>query len=335
MVFKRPESFCVDLRPLSSTHTFASKKPIDSTFHHFFLSFYPHRISWTIAVMKPVFALAASFASLLYIFVPLSAASAHFQGDFEDLERRATSACPDPSFVQCTDAGLPDNFCCPQSNSCIPLAGNTTVLCCPEVGICSTIKPITCDIFQQNLTSHPDNTLKTTLLDATLPTCASECCPFGYSCGNDSNCHIDADQKDIVPSAQSSVTLFVSSASTVATSSTASTATKTSSLLGSTSFNTNNPDHHSIDIPVATLAGIIIAIILAIGLISSVVFWTWGKKILHKAGNQSVIRQTVYQKAELDATSLKWKSSPRVHELEGDGVQELYGDDVRAQVPWV
>jgi hypothetical protein len=103
------------------------------------------------------------------------------------------------------------------------------------------------------------------------------------------------------------------------------------------SSNTNSQNHHSIEIPVATLAGIIIAIVLAIGLISSVVFWTWGKKRLHKIGigNQSSMRQTIYQKAELDATSLKRKSSPIVHELHGDRVQELYGDDMRAEARWV
>jgi len=85
------------------------------------------------------------------------------------------STCPDTSQNQCNQAGLPDNFCCPATTTCIPLAGNTTVLCCPSGSSCDTIKPITCDISAQNVTLNTDSTLKTTALTLPLPTCGGQC----------------------------------------------------------------------------------------------------------------------------------------------------------------
>ena len=111
------------------------------------------------------------------------------------------SACPDPTQNQCPQTGtggLPTNFCCPTRLTCVPLAANTTVLCCPDVeGNCSLIAPISCDITQQNIALHPENILKTIALAATLPRCGSDCCPFGFRCNTTSSiasCLMNPDQ---------------------------------------------------------------------------------------------------------------------------------------------
>ncbi|PBP25770.1 hypothetical protein BUE80_DR003301 [Diplocarpon rosae] len=120
------------------------------------------------------------------------------------LERQST--CPDTSQSRCAQSGLPDNFCCPSNSNCVPLAGNTTVLCCPAgTTDCSTIKPITCDISSQNVTLHPDNALKTTALDVPLT-----------SCNNLGNCLINADQKAVPGSSSSSTATRSSSPTTSA-----------------------------------------------------------------------------------------------------------------------
>jgi len=115
------------------------------------------------------------------------------------------SACPDSSFVACSRAGLPADFCCPTGQTCIPLAANTTVLCCPNTQDCSTIRPITCDIQLQNITIHPDNTLKTTVFNVALSTCGNGCCPFGFNCNSNGDCVMNADQTE-APGAISSTT---------------------------------------------------------------------------------------------------------------------------------
>ncbi|PVH88234.1 hypothetical protein DL98DRAFT_580656 [Cadophora sp. DSE1049] len=123
------------------------------------------------------------------------------------------STCPDSSQNQCAQPGLPDNFCCPATTTCIPLAGNTTVLCCPNGSSCDIIKPITCDISAQNVTLNNDNTLKTTVLTLPLPTCGGQCCPFGYSCNDSNNCAKNSDQQ-VAPGPATSSTSSSSSSAT-------------------------------------------------------------------------------------------------------------------------
>jgi hypothetical protein len=108
------------------------------------------------------------------------------------LERDST--CPDLTFNHCPQQGIPQNFCCQPGQTCVSLAGNTTVLCCPEGADCSVIKSITCQISLQDITLHPDNVLKTTELGAKLPICGSQCCPFGYTCNAFGNCAMNANQ---------------------------------------------------------------------------------------------------------------------------------------------
>ncbi|PQE06600.1 GPI transamidase component PIG-S protein [Rutstroemia sp. NJR-2017a BVV2] len=142
------------------------------------------------------------------------------------------STCPDPSYTQCSNAGLPSGFCCPSTSTCIPLAQNTTLLCCPSGNDCTTVQPITCDISTQNITAHPDNTLKTTALTATLSKCGNACCPFGYSCSN-GNCVINEDQRDSVPGQTVSSSALATSSSASTKPSGASTAVGISATISS------------------------------------------------------------------------------------------------------
>ncbi|KAL5335281.1 hypothetical protein BJX70DRAFT_375444 [Aspergillus crustosus] len=86
------------------------------------------------------------------------------------------------SSQKCSGAGLPDNFCCSSTSTCVSVDSGSSVVCCPEGQDCSYIEPITCDVIKQNASLHPNNVIKTTRLDDDLPTCGDLCCPFGYSC---------------------------------------------------------------------------------------------------------------------------------------------------------
>ncbi|KAF4636087.1 hypothetical protein G7Y89_g1983 [Cudoniella acicularis] len=92
---------------------------------------------------------------------------------------------------------------------------------------CTVIQPIPCDITQQNATLHPDNLLKTTALSATLPTCGTNCCPFGYSC-NGTVCEQNAAQ-NVAPGTSPSATSTIVPASSSSPESTSSPSTLTSS----------------------------------------------------------------------------------------------------------
>ncbi|KAI5920077.1 hypothetical protein F4810DRAFT_455415 [Camillea tinctor] len=96
-------------------------------------------------------------------------------------------------FTKCSQAGLPDNFCCKTGATCIVLAGASTVLCCPEGNKCDTISPITCNLSLQDPVANPQAEIKTTVLDGKLETCSTGCCPYGYHCNNN-DCVKDSDQ---------------------------------------------------------------------------------------------------------------------------------------------
>jgi hypothetical protein len=128
-------------------------------------------------------------------------ATSTFAKPARDIFERA-STCGNAQDTQCSQAGLPSNFCCGPTSSCIVLAGNTTVLCCPSGSSCSTIKAVGCDISLQNVTANPGISLMTTALTATLPKCGDSCCPFGYTCNSAEDCVLDANQ-DITPTISS------------------------------------------------------------------------------------------------------------------------------------
>lgn len=107
-------------------------------------------------------------------------------------QRTSADSCP-TSFDQC-GSGLPSEFCCRSTDSCIALADNSSVLCCPNGGSCSSILPITCSLAVQNATAYPTSSVHSIDLDGTLPVCGRDtsgsdtCCPFGYSCNEASVC---------------------------------------------------------------------------------------------------------------------------------------------------
>ncbi|OHE98916.1 hypothetical protein CORC01_05812 [Colletotrichum orchidophilum] len=101
--------------------------------------------------------------------------------------------CAAEGFTSCGN-GLPGNFCCETGKNCITLAGNTTVLCCPEGSSCEKIKTITCNINLQDPQAYPDAPIKTKALKGKLGTCGDDCCPFGYSCNSLTQCVLDSDQ---------------------------------------------------------------------------------------------------------------------------------------------
>lgn len=103
------------------------------------------------------------------------------------------STCSNSASTQCP--GVPSGFCCGASSSCLVLANNTTLLCCPKGQDCALIQPITCDVTQQNVSLHPQAALLTTNLTATLQSCGSgTCCPLGYSCNGGNSCVINQNQ---------------------------------------------------------------------------------------------------------------------------------------------
>ncbi|KAK4132239.1 hypothetical protein BT67DRAFT_359356, partial [Trichocladium antarcticum] len=126
-------------------------------------------------------------ASLSAIYVSASTIPA------KDLFARQSSCAP--SFNQCNSAGFPDYFCCPAGQFCIPLAANTTLLCCPNAADCKKIKPVPCDITLQDGETNPDAVVKTTALGGALGRCGtSGCCPFGYTCSGAQECVRDENQ---------------------------------------------------------------------------------------------------------------------------------------------
>lgn len=149
---------------------------------------------------------------------------------------RDDSTCGDSSYLQCTNASLPSDFCCPSDQSCVALAGNTTALCCPKGSDCSEIEPIPCDLSLEDKSQHPENVVMTTALTGTLEQCGTKCCPFGYSCNGDGNCYMNEDQSTKPSTSSGSSTASATSTAATSTSGTsASTTTAPSTIIPATS----------------------------------------------------------------------------------------------------
>ncbi|KAA8636908.1 hypothetical protein SMACR_00336 [Sordaria macrospora] len=133
-------------------------------------------------------------ASSLLLLVALSATTVSAIPASQLFHRQSESTCAAEGFSKCSQAGLPDNFCCPTDSTCIPLAANTAVLCCPNGSDCSIIQSVTCDINKQDPEKNPKAQLKSTVLDIDLRKCGDKCCPWGYSCNTGGHCQKDADQ---------------------------------------------------------------------------------------------------------------------------------------------
>lgn len=141
--------------------------------------------------------------------------------------------CGDKTYTQCPQAGFPDNFCCKPGTSCISLAGNTTILCCPDGNDCAVIAPIVCNVQLQDAATNPQAVAKTTALTSELPKCGSNCCPFGYTCDGDQNCVKDQDQSQKPAGAAGASSTASSPTSTSASTGQASTAVPTASTTSS------------------------------------------------------------------------------------------------------
>lgn len=122
-------------------------------------------------------------------------------------ESTTQNLCGIDGYSSCGN-GLPLNFCCPSGTTCLSVASNSTAICCPSGQDCSAIFPITCNIQQQNVTAFPKSVIKTTKLDESLPSCGSNCCPFGYRCNDNQDCELDDDP--IVGTAGDSMTKTIS-----------------------------------------------------------------------------------------------------------------------------
>ncbi|KAI1326090.1 hypothetical protein F5Y16DRAFT_400801 [Xylariaceae sp. FL0255] len=150
---------------------------------------------------------------------------------------------------QCGDTGWPyiiNGMCCPEGIEGLPLAGDTTVLCCTDNSGCGTVNTISCDIslLNPNSTNGSDPPLiQTIFTDGSLPTCAKGCCPWGYHCA-DGNCNLNLDQSH-QPNGDPLLTTYTApspSSTTKVSSSTSSTSSaQTSSEEITSSTSSSNP----------------------------------------------------------------------------------------------
>lgn len=127
-------------------------------------------------------------AGLLLAVLMASLQPSH-ASNLSELLPRDSSSCPS-SYNSC-GGNLPSDFCCPSSSTCISLDGGTSAICCPAGSNCDYISPITCNIQEQNVTIHSQSSIKTTRLGDSLSTCGGACCPFGYTCSENSTCVLD------------------------------------------------------------------------------------------------------------------------------------------------
>ena len=163
--------------------------------------------------------------------------------------REATCAA---DFSRCSVASFPSYFCCPTKQSCVALAGNTTLLCCPEGSDCSKIAPISCDVTLQDGEKNPKAVVKTTALGGVLPRCGKRCCPFGYSCAGDNQCVMDRNQNAPPASAPAS-TASTSSATSSTVTATATSATPTTAI---TETGSDQPTGARSSSPVSSPSGV-------------------------------------------------------------------------------
>lgn len=104
-------------------------------------------------------------------------------------------SCPSSAYNSC-GSDVPSNFCCPSNQECLVLAAKTTILCCPK-GLCQSIRPILCSIQLQDPALYPLAPILTTALDKELPRCGNACCPFGYTCKDETECVLNDKQDDL------------------------------------------------------------------------------------------------------------------------------------------
>jgi hypothetical protein len=159
-----------------------------------------------------------------------------FDLSYHSFDRRDAAVCKD------VDNGLPDNWKCSSSSTCVSLDNTTSALCCPTGQDCSTIRTVECDAKKQDPSKNPGTEVFTTKTDGDLPNCGTTCCPFGYTCSqksdgsNDGACTIQKEKARFVgdfPGAQGTTSATASSSSST-TSTAKGTATATNSPAKST-----------------------------------------------------------------------------------------------------
>ncbi|KAI2792473.1 hypothetical protein POX_b02511 [Penicillium oxalicum] len=144
--------------------------------------------------------------NLLYKIQP----SYGWPAETPNLFTRGSESCP-VSYNTC-GSGLPDNFCCPSTSTCISLDNASSAICCPAGASCDYISPIVCDIKAQDASTHPKNPIKTTNLTATLSTCGNACCPLGYTCQAGNICALNKDTSRTATSSNTTSSASPSSA---------------------------------------------------------------------------------------------------------------------------
>lgn len=201
-------------------------------------------------------------------------------------------------FSLCTNAPLPSssNFTCPVGDSCLLLAGNSTVLCCPAGSTCSKILPVTCDLSEQDGSAHPDAVIKTTVFDVSMTTCGDgNCCPFGYTCDSSSECQLLLDQSQLPEGHDSDASSSSTSTSSAATRTTSpTTPTSTNPIQSKPSPASDSTFNQSLVIPA------VIASVLAFILLVILGFWLWRRK-QQATRKHEMTEQNRFEKVELDA----------------------------------
>ena len=155
--------------------------------------------------------------------------------------------CSLAGFTPCNQDGLPDNFCCPTTSTCIPFNNKKSAICCPTGQTCSVITAISCDITQQNATLHPESQLFSTELSGTLESCnGNMCCPHGYSCQN-GQCAVATSSTTTSTSSTTATSSSSSSSSTSSqkTTSSSSSASATTSQTSTSATPTLIPSDHA------------------------------------------------------------------------------------------
>ena len=192
-----------------------------------------------------------------------------------DLMPRDTLTCENSTFTQCSGGNFPGNFCCAGDATCQAINNGKSALCCPKGRDCSAIGTISCDIQQQNATSHPLSQLFTTDLTATLQQCGTLCCPAGMGCMGDSQCTLisqssSSTSSSASPTSSSSAIPAKSSASPTPKTSSSPSQTKSGAAATSISANHNPiPINHcnqfsTPGVLVGFFSGLIAGIILAL-----------------------------------------------------------------------
>ncbi|KAK1769629.1 hypothetical protein QBC33DRAFT_328801 [Phialemonium atrogriseum] len=216
------------------------------------------------------------------------------------LERGGT--CP-ADYSKCPQKTLPSGFCCPAGQQCLALAGNTTLLCCPDDSGCTTIVPISCELSLQDADKYPEATIKTTALHGILGHCGDgTCCPFGYSCSADGSiCQLDANQNakplqsSLSPtpaSTSAASTSTKSEASSSATGNTAGGGQSSGASAGVTPVSPEATDSPKKGTPAAVIAGASVAAVLVVLALAFVAFLFFKRRHRKKEDEMANLKLT-------------------------------------------